>query len=289
MRITDFSNAAMRQDFTKINKVCLVDADRFKHIAFHRMEKIANQEFGFDEPTFETLKQIIKAESVGQCDDLEMTIKDPIVYCFSGKSSNTFRYHLAISKEYKGNRTSDKLTIEEFKQKIDLMNHAMECIMREKACLLFEDLEADDLLSALQDEDTYIVSVDKDLRQVPGLHYDLDQKKIITIESEDALITLAKQMLTGDSTDNIGGLEGIGPKKAEKILENVKPKNALNVVYRHYKMKYGIIKGTDSFTEAWNLVKLRSNHGGYFKEKYKQAFMLVDEIKKNVLHLNPKV
>ena len=285
MRITDFSIEATNKDLLKLNKVCLYDADRFKHIGYSRAKAIIDREYSFEEPSIELMKKIVKAESVGLCSDVELKVKDPIIYCFSGKSSNTFRYSIAISKEYKGNRKTDKLTVEEFKLKMELMNYAMESIIKEKACLIFPDLEADDILSMLQDKNTYIISNDKDLNQIPGLHIDHANYAVTKVSQEEAIMSLAKQLITGDSVDNIGGIKDLGPAKAAKLLSETDAKNCLNVVYREYKKKYGIIKGTDLFCEAWSLVRLRANHGAYFQEKYASAFSLLEDIKKNFLNL----
>lgn len=268
----------------KINKVCLVDADYIKHVSFSRAEKIIQQEMIED---LVTMKKVHRTEALGMCEDLILLIRDPMVFCFSGKSYNTFRYKIAIEKEYKGNRKRNDLSIEEAKLKAELMQESMEAIINSHVCLLFDDLEADDLLSMLQDEHTYIYSNDKDLKQIPGLHYNKVTNKVDYVSPDEAYRFLAIQMLTGDSTDNICGLVGVGPKNAEKILEGVSHKNTMNAVYKAYKKKYGIIKGTDLFAHNWMLIKLKMNHGEYFIEKYKSAFSLIENIKKNILSLNP--
>jgi len=70
--------------------------------------------------------------------------------------------------------------------------------------------------------DTIICSIDKDLRNTPGWHYNWNKdEKPQWITEEEATYSFYKQLLTGDRTDNIQGIPGIGPKKAEKILEGV--------------------------------------------------------------------
>ncbi len=279
-----YEESKLQGPVIKMNKVCLVDADFIKHIAFSRGQNVIAKEMIED---LVTIKKVHRAEAIGMCEDLIRHIRDPIVFCFSGKSYNTFRYKLALEKEYKGNRKHADLSIEEIKAKTEIMQEVMESIINNYVCLIFDDLEADDLLSMLQDEDTYIYSKDKDLLQIPGLHYDHQSGKVISVTPDEAYRFLATQLLTGDSTDNICGVAGIGPKNAEKILKDVSPKNLMNAVYRQYKLKYGIIKGTDLFSQNWMLIKLRMNHGEYFMEKYKSAFSLIESIKKNNLSLTP--
>jgi hypothetical protein len=82
--------------------------------------------------------------------------------------------------------------------------------------------EADDLMiikaHSLSPDDCVIVSLDKDLRQYPGMHYDFVSKKRYVVSEQEARINFWSQTLTGDATDNIPGIYGVGPKTAEKIL-----------------------------------------------------------------------
>ena len=68
---------------------------------------------------------------------------------------------------------------------------------------------------------TTICSYDKDLRMIPGRHYDFKKDILFTVTEEEGMLAFYKQLLTGDSTDNIPGLEGVGPKTAAKILEGI--------------------------------------------------------------------
>jgi 5'-3' exonuclease len=113
-------------------------------------------------------------------------------------------------------------------------------------------LEADDLLSIYQTDDTVLWSPDKDLRQVPGMHLDDNSKLVTHVDEVGVLKTIAKgkiyfsgtvglyyQMLVGDSADYIVGCgsrvskvyksgkkrgqgyisrQGVGPKEAMDIL-----------------------------------------------------------------------
>jgi 5'-3' exonuclease len=52
----------------------------------------------------------------------------------------------------------------------------------------------------------------------------------------EGIRTFFKQALTGDTTDNIFGIKGIGPKKAEMYLEEFDTEEEL---YQAVKEKYG--------------------------------------------------
>ena len=84
-------------------------------------------------------------------------------------------------------------------------------------------LEADDLLGILLTTPKYagsvVLTIDKDLRTVPGLHLNPDKETFPGLVSEGkANLMWLMQSLHGDSTDNYSGVPGIGPKKAAKIL-----------------------------------------------------------------------
>ena len=85
-------------------------------------------------------------------------------------------------------------------------------------------LEADDVLAIRNKQlnelgvSNVIVSVDKDLLQIPGVHYNPIKDEIQSITEFSASYNFWKQVLMGDVTDGIYGISGVGPKTAEKIL-----------------------------------------------------------------------
>ncbi|SPL64262.1 DNA polymerase I [Ochrobactrum soli] len=142
-------------------------------------------------------------------------------------SSKTFRN--ALYPEYKANRTAPP---EDLVPQFGLIRQATRAF--NLPCIEKEGFEADDLIATyarLAEQaggDVTIVSSDKDLMQLvtPGVSmYDSMKDKQISIPEviekwgvpPEKMIDL--QSLTGDSTDNVPGIPGIGPKTAAQLLE----------------------------------------------------------------------
>lgn len=80
-----------------------------------------------------------------------------------------------------------------------------------------------------------ICSVDKDLRQIPGIHYDYQKNRFIIISEEEGMYNLAIQMIMGDAADGIPGLKGYGIKTAEKIIRRGMSKyQMIKAIFKEY-------------------------------------------------------
>lgn len=135
------------------------------------------------------------------------------------KGPNNFRF--SVASDYKGVRPA---LDEDMKE---ALNYANQYLIDEHGAIPSNGCEADDLVSVWAHECwanglTYITShIDKDLKMIPGPHYNFDTKEVYYIEPDEGFKLFMTQCLTGDRADHIPGIKGIGPKKAEKILEGV--------------------------------------------------------------------
>lgn len=138
---------------------------------------------------------------------------DEVVMCLTSRTN--FRH--AILSTYKSNRKGVRKPL----PMTCLRKHIHESYKTYER----DGLEADDCLGILATKDpaseTVIVSLDKDLQQIPGLVYrpgkDEEPRQISANEGNYWHML---QTLTGDATDGYSGCPGIGPKRAEKILED---------------------------------------------------------------------
>jgi DNA polymerase-1 len=113
-------------------------------------------------------------------------------------------------------------------------------------CCYSDYCEADDMVRVWAYEcdaaamPRIVVSVDKDLNCIEGKHYNPRSGAIYEIDPAVADRFYWTQILTGDSTDNIPGIKGIGPKKAEGILFNCKTTDQMKkAVCQAYAINYG--------------------------------------------------
>jgi hypothetical protein len=128
-----------------------------------------------------------------------------------------YRERIATYKPYKGNRDPEHKPVH---------YQAIRDYLTDKwKAVVVHGHEADDEASILaaglrNKRKAYIVaSIDKDLHQIPGVHYDYRVKQLVTITPEYARAMLWKQALSGDATDNIPGACKIGAVKAQKLVE----------------------------------------------------------------------
>lgn len=126
-------------------------------------------------------------------------------------SQNNFRK--IVDPEYKANRGPKP------KHYNLLKNHLISVWCAEIA----EGMEADDAMSLncvdTEDHQSVLVSIDKDLLQIPACHYNFVKDEWVQVSTFMGYYNFYFQMLTGDPTDNVKGLKGIGKVKAEKILK----------------------------------------------------------------------
>lgn len=82
------------------------------------------------------------------------------------------------------------------------------------------ELEADDLMAMAMtaNPNSVICSIDKDLLQVPGHHWNWKRGTYSVVDEEEGRRSLYTQMLTGDTSDGIPGIHKVGPVTAKKAL-----------------------------------------------------------------------
>lgn len=151
-------------------------------------------------------------------EDLGLVIDSQQTEYYITECRNSFRKQ--ISKEYKAKRKRNKWV----------------SLIRERAKELYDAKysdthEADDLIAIrareLGESNCIIVSMDKDLKQIVGIHYDYYRDKetkqtrgLSITTKETSTYLFCYLMIAGDSSDNIAGIKRFGEKKTNKLLLN---------------------------------------------------------------------
>lgn len=163
----------------------------------------------------------------------DTSAKEYRIYLTTDSDPKAFRK--MVYPEYKANRKAPRP-----KWYKEIRNFLQE----EWGAIVVEVLEADDWLGIDQmffygnsvrsqaamrtsTQDSIICSIDKDLHQIPGDHYNFVKEEFTVVDPFEGLRYFYVQLLAGDTADNIKGVLGIGPKKAEAILGNAETETDL--------------------------------------------------------------
>lgn len=182
-------------------------------------------------------------------------------------SSDT-NFRKSIYPEYKANRSAVK--------PIHLLALKDYALNKMGAVVCPEGLEADDMLGIDQDKlgdhTTTICTLDKDLLQIPGLHFSWEisgagwSRPDTWIEQSEleGYRLFYQQAIKGDPTDNIKGIKGKGKVFAEKALKDCTSElEMFNVVRDLY-------SNDDEFKMNAGCVWILRDHGMTFEEKFKE-------------------
>lgn len=140
--------------------------------------------------------------------------KDYLMY-ITGKDN----FRKQVDPQYKFNRKDKPRPIH--------LAACQEYLITKYKAIVTDGIEADDALGIEQckhlendDISTVICSIDKDLLQIPGNHWNFVKKESTTVSPTQGLRHFYKQLLIGDTTDNIFGVRGIGKVKAGYHLDS---------------------------------------------------------------------
>ena len=181
------------------------------------------------------------------------------------KGDGNFRYEIA--EDYKAKRKPEEDAPDpnpELTQRRHELNEYAYSLGHFKS----DNCEADDVVSiwaqeALDAGETYVIAhIDKDIDMVEGWHYNFTKETLYSIDAKEGWYKMCIQMLTGDSTDNIQGLRGIGPKKAEKLLTDVAVGDMIDAVQEAWK-EHHPEDWEEKLEVCWNLIYMRRNWDGF--------------------------
>ena len=210
-------------DYSAYNNLLIIDAN---NLSYRWLQRPNYGSFGAD--FIRTIQSLSKSYEAART-----------VVCFDfGKSY----YRMDMHEEYKGTRKKpqDEDEIKKYEEFFAVLNDLPDQLDEE--VLKFRGVEADDLLAWLTQnisknyDHTWIVSSDKDLYQLVDDNvsvFNIFGRREITVDSlrDDFDVSPSEFMLSriieGDKSDNIIGIEGIGPKRAQGLARDYKTLDSL--------------------------------------------------------------
>ena len=210
-------------DYSTYNNLLIIDAN---NLSYRWLQRPNYDSFGAD--FIRTIQSLSKSYEAART-----------IVCFDfGKS----HYRMDMHEEYKGTRKKPKEEeeIKKYEAFFAVLNDLPDQLDEE--VLKFRGVEADDLLAWITQnvsdryDHTWIVSSDKDLIQLVDDNvsiFNIFGRKEVTKQSlfDDLGLVPSEFMLSriieGDKSDNIIGIEGIGPKRAQTLAKEYKTLNDL--------------------------------------------------------------
>jgi len=123
--------------------------------------------------------------------------------------SDSINFRKRVAPDYKGHRNRKKPC--GYRRVIYKLHDEYKVIR-------MPELEADDAMGiyATSNDDCVIVSPDKDMKQIPGRLYNMEE--MFTIDKQSGWEWFLIQTLAGDSTDGYSGAPGFGVKTSAKFF-----------------------------------------------------------------------
>jgi 5'-3' exonuclease len=134
-------------------------------------------------------------------------------YPYLTGSDNFRTYH---NPEYKANRKDTP--------RPEYLQQCREHLVVKWNAQVSDGCEADDLMAIEQTknpDETIICTIDKDLLQVTGKHYNFVKQEFRTISPIEGRFNFYWQFIMGDKSDNIFGFDGIARQTIPKKLEGM--------------------------------------------------------------------
>jgi len=193
-------------------RILLIDGDVVAYKTAAAVEKAIEWEPGFW--TWHCEEQEVRDAVLSEIDRYMDELDGDEYRIALTDSERNFRFD--VMPTYKGNRKNVKKPL--------VLKAIRQWMLDDLDALVRPRLEGDDILGILATwpklrGEKIVVSIDKDMKTIPGLYCRDLETGVVEITEEEADYWHIFQTLTGDQTDGYSGCPGVGPKKAEKMLE----------------------------------------------------------------------
>lgn len=229
--------------------IAIIDLDPMLHIVAYNNYKVGNREdeLAVANSTRNFINEILKSSG---CSEYLMF--------YQAEGHRNFRND--ILNEYKIHRkTSDQVL---------MWRPVIHKVFESYGAIGLHRIESDDALNLWAEKlgkDYLIIENDKDLKCIPGLHYNpykavkVKELKWYQYTKEEALIHKWAQIIAGDSDDVAliyCGIHGMSVAKASQLISNTNPAIFKENAFKIYTDKFGIISGSKKFYLSYCMLSL---------------------------------
>ena len=236
----------INQDDQLVSKCALIDSDILLYRVGFTTEDV-------DEP----IAKYRMAEMITRI--LDVTGANEAMLFLSPSNQKSFRYRIADN--YKANRKD--------KPKPKHYAFLRKFLQEEFLAIEATDEEADDALgiqlSSDREGNCILVSIDKDLDQIAGWHFNFVTEQTYKISPLEGARVFYTQLLVGDTSDNIEGCPKVGKITAGRLLEGCETeKEMYEVCLKAYKRAFKGVAShdlADYILRAGSLLWIRRKNG----------------------------
>ena len=221
---------------------------------------------------------LAKARVVNRVEEFKDLMKtDKVTMCLTDRAN----FRRVLNPDYKANRSKSRLPI--------ILRQVKQWIIEEYDGQMWPNLEADDVISILatdkeMDEETIIVSIDKDFKSVPGIYYDYNKNETHHVSEDEADNYHLIQTIMGDATDGYSGVPRVGPVGAKKLLDqNGYTWETVTACYE----KAGLTE-QDALMNAWMARLLRAENYSFRTNTIKKLWTPRNYQTKDILKISPQ-
>ena len=222
---------------------------------------------------------LAKARVVNRVEEFKDLMKtNKVIMCLTDRAN----FRRVLNPYYKANRSKSRLPI--------ILRQVKQWIIDELHGEMWPNLEADDVISILatdkeMDEETIIISIDKDFKSVPGIYYDFNKDETHHVSQEDADRYHLIQTLMGDATDGYSGVPKVGAVTAKRLLD--KEGYDWDVVKKCYE-DVGMTEN-DALMNAWMARLLQADNYCFRTNTIKKLWTPRNYQTKDILKISPQV
>lgn len=221
-----------------MSRVLLIDGDEFAFRAVSACTKGFKDLSDPDDPIWLPYCSEDEAtvHSLTAIDSIQKELDaDEIILTFTDKTN----FRKEVDPSYKSNRQNGQIPLARTLG-LDAVAANMEAEYGSDKTFRRPGLEADDCMGILATwpkfrpgAEKIIVSIDKDMKTIPGQLYRTGPKQLITVSQEEADLWFYAQSVAGDNVDGFSGVPGYGIKTALKYLESMtKPVSYMHTLTR---------------------------------------------------------